>query len=237
MTKTCFIPGWGFKSDLFKAPILNIPKTDRIFFDFPTLPPNNKINYLKDSFVTFIQNEQPETIIAWSFGSFLSLDYTIHNQNHTIKKIIAIAPLIQLLKTPDFHYGFSDIMYNQLKEKIQNMFDEGIKQFQSLLFYTKNEEKIKEWNKHLKTYTDPDEKKVTDYLNILTEINIINSLSKINTQIKIIHGRQDKVQSYKAIKRAIKLLPDAELFTLEQCGHVPFLEQKEKCTAIVEKLL
>jgi pimeloyl-ACP methyl ester carboxylesterase len=54
--------------------------------------------------------------------------------------------------------------------------------------------------------------------------NVRNSLQTINIPVKLIWGREDKITPLFAGEEFERILPNAELTILEECGHAPMME-------------
>jgi pimeloyl-ACP methyl ester carboxylesterase len=54
--------------------------------------------------------------------------------------------------------------------------------------------------------------------------NVRNSLHTINIPVKLIWGREDKITPLFAGEEFERILPNAELTILEECGHAPMME-------------
>ena len=57
------------------------------------------------------------------------------------------------------------------------------------------------------------------------EVVMLNKLHLIKSPTLLIHGAQDKFIPLKYARRAYKLIPNAELKVIEECGHCPYIEK------------
>ena len=67
--------------------------------------------------------------------------------------------------------------------------------------------------------------------------NMANDLPKINIPTCLIWGRDDKVTPPEVAEDFKKLLPDADLYWIDKCGHAPMMEHPKKFIEIMDKWL
>lgn len=67
--------------------------------------------------------------------------------------------------------------------------------------------------------------------------NMANDLPAMNTPACIIWGKNDLVTPPAVAKEFEKLLPDANLFWIDKCGHAPMMERSDEFNKILESWL
>lgn len=67
--------------------------------------------------------------------------------------------------------------------------------------------------------------------------NMAKDLPKIHTPTCIIWGKQDTVTPPSVAEEFHTLLPDAELFWIDKCGHAPMMEYPQRFNTILEEWL
>lgn len=67
--------------------------------------------------------------------------------------------------------------------------------------------------------------------------NMAKDLRKIKIPVALIWGRNDKITPPEVAVEFNELLPNAELTWVEQCGHVPMMEQPETFNRILKQFL
>lgn len=67
--------------------------------------------------------------------------------------------------------------------------------------------------------------------------NMAKDLPNMHTPTCIIWGKQDNVTPPKVAEEFNELLPDAELFWIDKCGHAPMMEHPETFNSILEAWL
>jgi pimeloyl-ACP methyl ester carboxylesterase len=67
--------------------------------------------------------------------------------------------------------------------------------------------------------------------------NMAKELPKMNTPTAIIWGKQDSVTPPNVAEEFESLLPDADLYWIDKCGHAPMMEHPEQFNSILEEWL
>jgi len=67
--------------------------------------------------------------------------------------------------------------------------------------------------------------------------NMSKDLPKINVTTCLIWGKDDKVTPPEVAEDFLKLLPDADLYWIDKCGHAPMMEHPQEFIQIMDKWL
>lgn len=67
--------------------------------------------------------------------------------------------------------------------------------------------------------------------------NLNNELHQIKKPVCLIWGKDDKITPPSAAEEFKKLIPHAELYWIDKCGHAPMMERPEEFNALFEKFL
>jgi 2-hydroxy-6-oxonona-2,4-dienedioate hydrolase len=67
--------------------------------------------------------------------------------------------------------------------------------------------------------------------------NLRNEVPKMNLPVCLIWGKDDTITPAFVGEEFRKLLPNAELHVIEQCGHAPMMEQPQKFNNLLERFL
>jgi 2-hydroxy-6-oxonona-2,4-dienedioate hydrolase len=67
--------------------------------------------------------------------------------------------------------------------------------------------------------------------------NLEDKLHMIKTPVLLVWGKQDEVTPLWVGEKFHELLPNSELFTLDECGHAPMMEKKEEFNNIFAEFL
>jgi pimeloyl-ACP methyl ester carboxylesterase len=67
--------------------------------------------------------------------------------------------------------------------------------------------------------------------------NMANDLKNFTIPVCLIWGKQDTITPPEVAEEFHRLLPNSDLFWIDQCGHAPMMEQSEQFNEILEKWL
>lgn len=67
--------------------------------------------------------------------------------------------------------------------------------------------------------------------------NMANDLKNFTMPVCLIWGKQDTITPPEVAEEFHRLLPNSDLFWIDQCGHAPMMEQPEQFNSILEKWL
>lgn len=67
--------------------------------------------------------------------------------------------------------------------------------------------------------------------------NMANDLKNFTMPVCLIWGKQDTITPPEVAEEFHRLLPNSDLFWIDQCGHAPMMEQPEQFNLILEKWL
>jgi pimeloyl-ACP methyl ester carboxylesterase len=67
--------------------------------------------------------------------------------------------------------------------------------------------------------------------------NMANDLKNFTIPVCLIWGKQDTITPSEVAEEFHRLLPNSDLFWIDQCGHAPMMEQSEQFNEILEKWL
>ncbi|HUF31124.1 MAG TPA: alpha/beta fold hydrolase [Gemmatimonadaceae bacterium] len=70
----------------------------------------------------------------------------------------------------------------------------------------------------------------------LGDYDLVDTLPGVTAPTLVVHGRQDPIPLASS-ETAARALPDARLVVLENCGHVPYVEQPDALFAAIERFL
>ncbi|HLD95656.1 MAG TPA: alpha/beta fold hydrolase [Alphaproteobacteria bacterium] len=205
------IPGWGFKSSVFKQPLIR--KLDYYQLSFDKL----------EDYAHFLvsQLEDNATLIGWSFGGLIAIKITSLYPNK-VKKLLLITSQPCFVESPNWQ-GIDQTYLNIFLKSFSKYPLETLEEFLKLVaFPTKNPE----FYKYLKSHLAPVEKtNLKKQLNILKETDLKNEYKSLKCEIVHLMGKHDHVlkQNEKQLK---SLNPLAQTIFLKERGHAGFLLSK-----------
>lgn len=193
-------------------------------YTLPLLKTNvrNISKYLKE-FMTF-KNIDTAILLGNSLGGHIALYFTKKNLKN-------VAGLVLTGSSGLFEKSMGDTYpkrknYEYIKLKAQEVFynpEVATKEVVDDIFETVNDR-----SKALKTLA---------IAKSAIRHNMANDLPAMNIPACIIWGKNDLVTPPEVAKDFEKLLPDAELFWIDKCGHAPMMERSDEFNKILESWL
>lgn len=169
-------------------------------------------------------------LIGHSLGGMIALNITIHNPK-LVKKLILIstsAAISQSLRDKFKLFWVNLIFKLVYKKFLKNI----IKQILSPKF--KNRELKKLYTNALKI---PKSIVLRAFKNMTSKFNIHNQLSQIFQPTLIIHGNEDKIISHSMINELGNLIPNSEIFSIENGSHRVMVNNHEEVNKIIDEFI
>ena len=206
------IPGWAFDYRIFAA--LDLPYNYFFFCDESTV---NFEDELKK--ILARDNIEKISLLGWSQGTFRACDFACKNPD-TIEEII----LVSLRKKYE-------------KEGLENIKKYLIRNRKAYLYkfyrecFCENEKDCYRWfrDTFLMDYLDKMSlDRLIRNLDRLWRVEIRPESLKKLKRIKLVHGRADTIAPVSQAIDIANFLPQSQLITFEQTGHLPFLREDFK---------
>jgi len=201
-----FIPGWGFDGRVFAN--LDLPY-NYYFFD------DADITKFEDELKKILPENNIEriSIFGWSQGAFEACNFA--SKNPGIVEEIILVSVRKRYEKENLNYIKKHILKNRTAFMCK---------FYRQCFCAEDQYS---WFKIalLKDYLDKmSTEMLVEGLDWLGQVEIRPELLKGLKCIKIIHGKEDKVAPVEEAVWIANSLPQAELITFEEAGHLPFLQ-------------
>ena len=189
--------------------------------DIPLNPENIKIHL--NSFCTNLI-KKPVILVGASMGGAAAIDFTL-TYPEAVEKLVLLdsaglakQPAIGKFMFPPFDYLATEFLRNpKVRQNISRAayFDKSFASLDAQTCATLHL-KCPNWNKSLIAFT-----KSGGYGSFASQI------STIKQQTLIVWGRQDKILGTKDAAKFAKAIPNSKLVWIDNCGHVPHLEQPQ----------
>ena len=223
------LPGWGFsKSSLKDIWPNSISLTCEDLFNEDSISPMFALKDAVDSF-----NKKPCTMIGWSLGGLLALDYCAIHGDHKPN-------LILLSPTTNFKYE-NEENFEDLSELQTNMgFDRAktLNRFYLNLLGTNTKDRTEIFNSINKYRSDSEELSTSALqhaLNYLKVRNISEKIEGLKNSCLIIHGEKDNLIPLEHSKLILKALPNSTLKIIPNASHMLPYENKVEIVDLVNK--
>ncbi|OWY20664.1 alpha/beta hydrolase [Sphingobacteriales bacterium UPWRP_1] len=207
-----------FKQD-YKVVIPMLP-----IYELPLLKVNlaNLTHHIED-FVNY-KNYNTINALGNSLGGHIALLYTLQNM-HKVHTLILT--------------GSSGLYENTMGDSFPKRGNyEFIKQKTEYTFY-KPETATKELVDEVYSIVTNREKalRVVSVAKSAIRNNMGNHLPKINVPALLIWGKQDRITPPEVANEFAGLIPNSELYFIDECGHAPMMEQPAQFNRILEQFL
>ncbi len=223
------LPGWGFSSESFKELLQNaqIDLSDNLSSDLGSLTVidcetlfKDKSRQPKEVIKNHIEqlNDKPLSIIAWSLGALIALDYCINFQDHETQ-------LILLSPTSNFNFkneqNLSEL--KALKLDLTKDRDKALKRFYiKLIAPTKpsRTESIKQCLAYQTAALSLSTDSLVEALSYLELTNLSNDLNKLRNPCLLIHGESDNLIPHHHAVLINNELTNSKLVLLQTASHL-----------------
>ena len=200
------IPGWATDYRIFDS--LNLEFNYLLPFNFsPFAFEDNLLNALKERRIDKV------SLLGWSLGGFLAAEFAAKYPN-LVEELVLIS-IRKKYKKKDIA-GIKELLKKSKRGYLYKFYTQCFSGRKSLSWFKKN---------LLKTYCEE-----FDLEYLLGTLDYLGK-AKINTQglagverIKIIHGESDRIAPINEGREVQEAITGAELITIENSGHIPFLE-------------
>ena len=177
---------------------------------------------------------RPVVLLGTSLGGTVAIDFTLNNPELVQKLILVdaqgfidgIGPLasmprflsvlgVQILRSVPLRQMANKMAYNDKKK-----------------YATDDAMRIGRLHTHLPGWTDANVAFMRS-----GGYSVSTRLSEVKVPTLVVWGRQDEILSPEYAQQFIDALPDAQLVWVDQCGHVPALEQPQQLLKAVQKFV
>jgi pimeloyl-[acyl-carrier protein] methyl ester esterase len=178
------------------------------------------------------------TVVGSSFGGMVALKLYEHH-HHIFDRFIFVGSLPKFSKSADFPHGLDIERIRKLEGQVEQDYPGIVHIFFRSLF-TKQERATRRYKWLQRFRRDqgaPVKAALREYLDILEKEDLRNVFRQVKIPIDFINGRQDPICDYESVLSLKELMPQAEFFFFEDCGHFPFLSQPHEFNCVLERFL
>lgn len=230
------VNGWGFNKNIFDKLLSHFDFEYEIDFIIPSLDRN--FNNLEDK--NFYKLIKENTIlITWSLG-FAYFFKNIHTHNNEYYKdnilaIIAISPSPCFINNNAYTNGWDKKILDKMIIKLDVNPSVVMSDFSFNCLYDLNH--IDQVQSNIINYKIKEENQLSKSLSDLSNIDITNKIKDIDTDILIIHGKNDKIISVKNSIWLSKFTRNSTLKLINDCGHIPHFEKDILSASYINKFI
>lgn len=219
-----FIHGWASNSIVWPREFI---KPATYLYHCERFP---EYAHLDDAFCqAWSEQAVPMTVIGWSLGGMLALQLAAAYPER-IGRLILIGSTAKFITSSDYECGLSLSIVKNLSRKLAKNPQQTLIEFYKLMF-SANEQKASEQFVRMIAPSmlniHPDT--LTTGLDYLMKTDLRSLLPSIKTPSLIIHGKKDAICPIDAACFLASHLPNSQLISLSEAGHIPFYSQLNKC--------
>ncbi|NOU99960.1 alpha/beta fold hydrolase [Paenibacillus planticolens] len=228
-----WLPGWSMSSVVFEQLREELPDYHHVLIDFSDAESPDDIMMLTEAAVAkCLANSgehRPLFIGGWSLGGLLALGLAAKGLTDGLILFAATARFIR--SKDEGELGQPDAYVRQMMRAVmQDSAAVEIKFRQRLWTESERSAGICDMFPPIGSWTMP---ALLAGLHILRNEEVSSVLSKIVCPVFLVHGMEDEICPYKGAKELADGLPQAQLLSIPDCGHVPFLGREKE---IAEKV-
>lgn len=233
-----WIHGWAANSHVFTPLRDDMPQNWQI--RTPDLPghgaaPDNgvfDIIAIADALAAEIDEQQPADVLGWSLGGLVAL-HLAHRHPHKVRKLCLTASFAKFLAEPDYPEGLSNPALGKMITLFRQDYQKYMRQFLELQFlYAKAARPLME-------RVLPDIVKHGTPAALETALNALSAadaralLPEIQQPVLLIYGDKDSITPPRMGDYLARHLPNAEMHTIPQAAHAPFLSHPAQFSALL----
>ena len=175
-------------------------------------------------------NLPPMVLAGHSFGGSLATSYAL-SYPEDVTRLLLYAPAVlasklypHYLKRAGITLGLVDL--GTVVSQSRAM----VKQQVRLSFYDADQQDDSVWERRIRDYELA--RASSDVIKVIAFQDLREELAKVQQPVCIVWGEDDPVVPANQAAELAEILPDAEAFTLNECGHLLIMEQRAKVQAI-----
>ncbi len=176
------------------------------------------------------------TLVGHSMGGAVAIRYMSRYKGHQVNKLTlagAAAPVFTM--QPDFPYGTSVEVVNELLNKTNNDRPRMVQDFSDIFFQSYLSESFQHWFQSLCLTASGHA--TAKCLETLRDEDLRRDLPGIQVPTLILHGKWDKICPYVLGELMHVYIKDSTLVSFEYSGHGLFYEEKEKFNEEIAKFI
>jgi pimeloyl-[acyl-carrier protein] methyl ester esterase len=212
-----WLSGWSISNTVFEQFHACLPEFHHIAVDYSKADTPEEMLELID--LAAEASGSPLLIAGWSLGALMAL--RLASKGYA-DGLLLLAGTAQFTRSKEEKTrGWSDAYLRQMIRSLQNDRIEVESKFRQIMFTDAEREAV------LPDSLPPIGGWTTSALiaglQLLRNEECLSLLSQMACPVLLIHGTEDMVCPYGAAEEMMSLLPRAELLTLTDCGHIPFI--------------
>jgi pimeloyl-[acyl-carrier protein] methyl ester esterase len=225
--------GWSMADTVFERLRERLPDFRHVSVDYGSADtPENILLQTERAAINILQRDEaagdrgscgPLLIAGWSLGGLLAL--RLASQGFAAGLVLIAATACFTRPKDEIKLGWADTSVRKMIAGLVKDRQAVETNFRQLMFTeAERAAALGDSLPETSNWTTP---ALIAGLQILRSENYLSQLERIACPVLLVHGTEDKLCPYGAAMELSERLPNAKLFTLPDCGHVPFLGKEE----------
>lgn len=232
--------GWGLHSAIW-SPL--IPALARRFEIFAVDLPGHGHSALDGAFTLERVSETiahalpaPAHWLGWSLGGSIALAVA-HRYPANVDRLILVATTPRFVRGGDWPHGLDEAILQQFAASLVTDYRGTLQRFLSLQMGAHERDALRALRLQLFARGTPDARALAGGLAILRDADLRATLAHIAAPTLVLQGARDQLVSLAGAQALVQALPQAQLYTLANAGHAPFLAQPESFAQAIDDFI
>lgn len=223
-TTILWLNGWGMPSSVFDRLRAHLPEFRHRYADYCKVESLEQMLEVTEIAAreTMRSSRAPLLVAGWSLGGLLALRLAARELTDGLVLFGATARFVR--PKEHNHLGWADAYLRQMLSGLEKDRESVEDKFRRLVFEEEQNARLAEQLPAAGSWTTP---ALCAGLQVLRELDVISELPQIRCRTLLVHGVMDRICPHGAAEQMVGLMPDAELLSLADCGHAPFLGREE----------
>lgn len=227
MNTMLWISGWSADASIWKALQLNFPDYQHQTIDFTQCSSRQEI--IDVTTKTFQRLNSPTTIVAWSMGAMLTLEYGIFGKRW-IQQLLLISATHQFIRSPHYPAGWDQRILKRMLKQLTQHKKEVIHQFDQRMFTPEEQSTpaYTQWGNRRQVL--PSTAALCAGLEYLQDYQLTHQHLTLwkDTPIHLLTGQEDTICPKEGAQQLHQQLPTSSLTLWKNAGHLPFRTEPER---------
>lgn len=201
--------------------------------------------YSMDSIVQEVLARAPKKSnwVAWSLGATIAIEAAITYPERFLK-LQLVSPTPRFLKSDDWDRGVDIAAFRALADDFERDYAKAVQRFLLLQVHSDDRARFKKTRPMIRSLADaihqlprPTDRTIGASLQLLGDSDLRVQLEKLNLDIQVIAGKNDRIVPVTASEHLYSNLVNGDSIHLFDTGHLAFLEEPTKYIEALTRFL
>lgn len=239
--------GWGLHGGIWQTVLpkleqqftvynVDLPGFGKSKFKDEDCQPDYDINYLVEAVAQVLPDRF--YLMGWSLGGVVATALAIQFANK-IEKLITVASSPCFVANENWPYGMDKQVLESFIGFLADDFKATLNRFlmiQTMGSVTQKQD-VAQLKETVFMYGLPSEKALSGGLQILHDVDLLNTLKELSMPMLRIYGKLDTLVPIKSAKLVTDYIPKSQQIVFKKSGHAPFLSESDLFIKCVKEFL